>query len=90
VAEGYAVGQVVAAAVTATKGTDNAKIISYLHSGQAFSTVQGSVKFDSQGKNGSAAAFIFQWQKDATYKQVLPVGSAGAVPILATKPNWAS
>ena len=90
VAEAYSVGQVMAAAVTATKGTANKAIISYLHGGTTLSTVQGSVKFDAQGKNGSAAAFVFQWQKDATYKQVLPLGSAGAVPILATKPNWAS
>jgi ABC-type branched-subunit amino acid transport system substrate-binding protein len=88
VAEGYAVGQVMAAAVTATNGTVNAKIISYLHSGQTLSTVQGSVKFDSLGKNGIAAAFIFQWQKDTTYKQVLPVGSSGSVPIINPKPNW--
>ncbi len=88
VAEGYAVGQVMAAAVTATKGADNAKIISYLHSGVTLSTVQGPVKFDSQGKNGAAAAFIFQWQKDATYKQVLPLGSTGAVAIINPKPNW--
>jgi branched-chain amino acid transport system substrate-binding protein len=90
VAEGYSVGQVMAAAVTATKGTDNKAIISYLHNGTTLSTVQGSVKFDSQGKNGAAAAFVFQWQKDTTFKQVLPVGSAGSVAILATKPNWAS
>jgi branched-chain amino acid transport system substrate-binding protein len=88
VAEGYAVGQVMAAAVTATKGAGNAKIISYLHSGVTLSTVQGPVKFDSQGKNGAAAAFIFQWQKDATYKQVLPLGSTGAVAIINPKPNW--
>jgi branched-chain amino acid transport system substrate-binding protein len=90
VAEAYSVGQVMAAAVTATKGTANKAIISYLHSGQPLSTVQGSVKFDSQGKNSAAAAFVFQWQKDATFKQVLPVGSSGSVPIIATKPNWAS
>jgi branched-chain amino acid transport system substrate-binding protein len=90
VAEAYSVGQVMAAAVTAIKGTDNKAIISYLHSGVTLSTVQGPVKFDAQGKNGTAAAFVFQWQKDATYKQVLPVGAAGSVPILATKPNWAS
>lgn len=88
VAEGYAVGQVMAAAVTATKGLENAKIISYLHSGVTLSTVQGSVKFDSQGKNGAAAAFVFQWQKDATYKQVLPLGSTGSVAIINPKPNW--
>ncbi|HEX9624147.1 MAG TPA: amino acid ABC transporter substrate-binding protein [Streptosporangiaceae bacterium] len=88
VAEGYAVGQVMAAAVAATNGTENAKIISYLHSGVTLSTVQGSVKFDSQGKNGAAAAFIFQWQQDTTYKQVLPIGSTGSVPIINPKPNW--
>src|SRR6266567_6913071 len=88
VAEGYAVGQVMAAAVTATNGTANAKIISYLHSGQTLSTVQGSVKFDPLGKNGAAAAFIFQWQKDTTYKQVLPIGSTGSVPIINPQPNW--
>jgi hypothetical protein len=33
---------------------------------------------------------VFQWQKDATYKQVLPVGMAGSVAIINPKPNWAS
>jgi branched-chain amino acid transport system substrate-binding protein len=88
VAEAYAVGQVAAAAVNETKGTDNKAIISYLHSGAAISTVQGQVKFDAEGKNGAAAAFVFQWQKDATYKQVLPVGTAGSVTIINPKPNW--
>ena len=90
VAEGYAVGQVAALAVTATGGTSNAKIISYLHNGVTLSTVQGPVKFDSLGKNGAAAAFVFQWQRDTTFKQVLPAGAAGSVAIIATKPNWAS
>jgi branched-chain amino acid transport system substrate-binding protein len=90
VAEAYAVGQVMAQAVTATGGTDNAKIKQYLHSGTTLSSVQGPVKFDSLGENGAAAAFVFQWQKDATFKQVLPAGATGSVPIIATKPNWAS
>jgi branched-chain amino acid transport system substrate-binding protein len=90
VAEGYAVGQVAAQAVTATKGTDNAKIISYLHSGVTLSSVQGPVKFDELGKNSAAAAFVFQWQKDTTYKQVLPVSTTGSVPIINPKPNWTS
>ncbi|HEX5296840.1 MAG TPA: amino acid ABC transporter substrate-binding protein [Streptosporangiaceae bacterium] len=88
VAEGYAVGQVAAAAVNATKGTDNKAIISYLHSGVTINTVQGPVKFDSEGRNGAAAAFVFQWQKDTTYKQVLPLGTTGSVPIINPKPNW--
>jgi branched-chain amino acid transport system substrate-binding protein len=90
VAEGYAVGQVAAAAVNATKGTDNKAIIAYLHSGVTINTVQGPVKFDSEGRNAAAAAFVFQWQKDTTYKQVLPVGTTGSVPIINPKPNWTS
>jgi branched-chain amino acid transport system substrate-binding protein len=91
VAEAYAVGQVMAQAVTATGGTTNAKIISYLHSGQTLNTVQGPVKFDSLGENNAAAAFVFQWQTGGTdFKQVLPVGATGSVSIIATKPNWTS
>jgi branched-chain amino acid transport system substrate-binding protein len=89
VAEAYAVGQVVAQAVTATGGTDNSKIISYLHSGVTLNSVQGPVKFDALGENGAAAAFIFQWQK-SSFNQVLPVGDPGSNPIIATKPAWTS
>jgi len=91
VAEGYAVGQVAAQAVIATKGTDNAKIITYLHSGVTLSSVQGPVRFDNFGKNSSAAAFTFQWQQQGTaYKQILPVSTAGSVPVINPKPNWTS
>ncbi len=91
VAEAYSVGQVMAQAVKATSGTDNAKIISYLHSGVTLSTVQGPVKFDELGKNSSAAAFTFQWQSGGTeFKQVLPEAASGSVPIINPKPNWAS
>ncbi|HEX3958943.1 MAG TPA: amino acid ABC transporter substrate-binding protein [Trebonia sp.] len=90
VAEAYSVGQVVAAAVTANGGTDNAKIISYLHSGVTLSTVQGPVKFDSLGENSAADAFIFQWQSGGKFIQVLPAAAPGSVAILATKPAWAS
>ncbi len=47
VAEAYSVGQVAAQAVKATDGTDNAKIISYLHSGVTLTSVQGPVHFNS-------------------------------------------
>jgi branched-chain amino acid transport system substrate-binding protein len=91
VAEAYSVGQVMAQAVTATGGTANAKIISYLHSGVTLNTVQGPVKFDELGKNSSAAAFTFQWQSNGTeLKQVLPTSAAGSVPIINPKPNWSS
>jgi branched-chain amino acid transport system substrate-binding protein len=87
VAEAYSVGQVMAQAVAATRGTDNAKIIAYLHSGVGLTSVQGLVKFDALGENGAAAAFIFQWQK-GNYRQVLPSATTGSVSIAVTKPPW--
>ncbi len=91
VAEAYSVGQVVAQAITAVGSVDNAKIISYLHSGATLTTVQGSAKFDALGENADADAFVFQWQSNGTkFVQVLPAASPGSVPILATKPAWAS
>lgn len=85
VAEAYSVGEVMAQAVTGTKGLDNAKIISYLHS-HTMTSVQGSVKFDAVGQNLAATAFVFQWQK-ANFVQVLPAGS-GSVPVVYPKPDW--
>jgi branched-chain amino acid transport system substrate-binding protein len=80
VAEAYSVGQIVAQAVTATGGTDNAKIIAYLHSGKTLTSVQGPVRFDALGENGAAAAFVFQWQQ-GKFVQVLPTmpGSSGVI-----------
>jgi branched-chain amino acid transport system substrate-binding protein len=90
VAEAYAVGQVVQQAITHNGSVDNAKIISYLHSGATLQTVQGTVKFDSLGENSSAAAFVFQWQNNGSkYVQVLPEGGV-SVPIITTKPAWTS
>jgi branched-chain amino acid transport system substrate-binding protein len=88
VAEAYSVGQVIAQAVTATRGTDNAEIIAYLHSGVELNSVQGTVKFDALGENGAAAAFVFQWQKGNFDEVLTPAGTTGSVPILATKPPW--
>ena len=51
VAEAYSPGEVVADAVKATQGTDNVRIIGYLHSGVTLQTVQGPVKFQSDGQN---------------------------------------
>jgi hypothetical protein len=69
---------------------DNAKIISYLHSGVMLQTVQGPAKFSSNGQNTVAQKFIFQWQNGSNFTQVLPVGSAGSVSVLNPKPNWGS
>jgi len=87
VAEAYSVGQVAAQAVKATGGTDNKKIIAYLHGGTTLSSVQGPVKFDSLGRNGAATTYIFQWQ-NGKYVPVLPVGTAGSATILNPKPAW--
>jgi branched-chain amino acid transport system substrate-binding protein len=87
VAEGYGVGQVAAQAVRATGGTDQAKIIKYLHSGVTLSSVQGPVQFNSLGMNIKPVVFVFQWQS-GNYAQVLPEGAPGSVQILFPKPNW--
>lgn len=90
VAEAYGVGQVAEAAVKATKGFTNKKIIQYLHSGKTFTTVQGPVKFDSVGKNVAGLVFEFQWQTGASkFNQVLPTGAPGTVDAPTyPKPNW--
>jgi branched-chain amino acid transport system substrate-binding protein len=88
VAEAYSVGEVAAAAVTATKGTDNAKIIRYLHSGVTIPTVQGPAQFSSVGENTKATMFIFQWQPTGKFVQVLPASATGSQPILNPKPHW--
>jgi branched-chain amino acid transport system substrate-binding protein len=88
VAEAYSVGQITAAAATATKGTDNKKIIAYWHSGVTIPTVQGPVKFNSSGQNTVAQKFIFQWQKGGNFAQVLPSSASGSVSVINPKPNW--
>jgi len=85
VAEAYAVGQVVAQAVTKDGNLDNAELISTLHSG-TFNSVQGPVKFDSTGQNTAAAAFLFQWQSGQLIP-VFPADQAKAAPEYP-KPNW--
>jgi len=87
VAEAYSVGQIMEQAVIATGGTNNAKIIAYLHSGVTLKSVQGNVTFDALGENGAAAAFVFQWQ-NGQFDQVLPLGTTGSVGIISTKPAW--
>lgn len=69
VAEAYSVGQVLEQAVNKVQSIDNAKLIALLHSSEVFNTVQGSVRFDSKGRNMLAIAYLFQWQSG----QFLPV-----------------
>jgi branched-chain amino acid transport system substrate-binding protein len=87
VAEAFSVGEVTAQAVQATHGFDQAKIISYLHSGVTLQSVQGPVHFDSLGENVSATIFIFQWVH-GTFEQVLPVSDPGSTKVEFPKPPW--
>jgi branched-chain amino acid transport system substrate-binding protein len=94
VAESYSAGEVLADAVTATHGTNQAKLAAYMHS-HRFQTVVGPARFSAVGANTAAiqAATIFQWQPGAggtgaQFVQVLPGPPAtGAVKIMATRPG---
>ena len=90
VAEAYAVGQVAAAAVRATGGFNNAKIIKYLHSGVQLSTVLGGAKFGKWGDNPQMTAYTFQWQgaTGTKFVQVNPVNDPNSVKIVFPKPVW--
>jgi branched-chain amino acid transport system substrate-binding protein len=89
VAEAYSAGEVLADAVTATKGLNNAKIISYLHNlTTALQTAQGPVKFTPIGQNTAQTGFIYQWQSGGRFNQVLPTNQPGSVSIVTTKPPW--
>src|SRR5487761_2067217 len=90
VAEAYAVGQVAAAAVKATGGFDNAKIIKYLHSGVVLTTVLGKTKFNALGMNPYMTAYTFQWQGVTGNKfvQIAPAGDPNTVKAVFPKPVW--
>jgi branched-chain amino acid transport system substrate-binding protein len=87
VAEAYSVGQVLAQAVQATKGFDQAKITSYLKSGATLNSVQGPVKFDGLGENTAQKTLTFQWQNGALV-QSIPTSTPGATPPIYPKPAW--
>lgn len=89
VAEAFSAGQVLAQAVTHNKSLSNSKLQSYLHSGATFQSVQGPVKFGSDGQNIGATPYIFQWQKGAIVP-VLPPTGADIKPIENPKPAWGS
>ena len=87
VAEAFATGQVLTQAVDHIKSTSNSALEAYLHSGVTFQSVQGPVKFASDGENESATPFVFQWQ-NGTLQDILPAGVASPKPAVAVKPAW--
>jgi branched-chain amino acid transport system substrate-binding protein len=87
VAEGYSTGQVLAQAVKATHGFNQAKIIKYLKSGVTLNSVQGPVKFNQLGENLAQKTLTFQWQ-NGKLVQAIPTNAAGSVPPQYPKPAW--
>ncbi|HKD76665.1 MAG TPA: amino acid ABC transporter substrate-binding protein [Ktedonobacterales bacterium] len=86
VPEAYSVGEVVQQAVTENGSLDQAKLIQKLHSG-TFTSVQGTVKFDSTGQNTAALSYLFQWQ-GGNLVPIYPAGTLGAKQPEYPKPNW--
>ena len=87
VAEAYSAGEVLADAVTATKSLEQQADHQYLHSGVTLQTVQGPVKFQSDGENLAGQAFIFQWQNNGQFIPVLGPDTGTKGPI-AQKPGF--
>ena len=94
VAEAYSAGQVMANAVDSV-GLSQAKIIAFLHSrGTQVNTVQGLaqwgryVKGKPAGQNLKASSFVFQWQGNARFVQVLSLQGKPSSHIVVLKPQW--
>jgi branched-chain amino acid transport system substrate-binding protein len=79
VAEAFSVGQVFLQAATKINSINNTRLITELHSGVTFQTVQGDVKFDPTGQNTLGTGYLFQWQK-GTLVSVYPASQASATP----------
>lgn len=58
---GFAAGQVLASAVTATNSLDHAKLAEYMHS-HSFSTVVGEIAFGPDGEWVKPRSIVSQWQ----------------------------
>jgi branched-chain amino acid transport system substrate-binding protein len=88
VAESYSAGELLAAAVTATRGVNQQSIANWLHA-HTVQTVIGQVKFAADGENTNAlqSATIFQWQPNEQFVQVLGK-SPGNKQIVNPKPPW--
>ena len=83
--EAYSTMQVLEQAVKKTNSVDNAKLIQELHS-NIFNTLEGAVKFASNGENSVGVAFLFQWLNGQLIV-VYPDTSAQQNP-LYPKPHW--
>ena len=86
-AEAYAAGEVLAAAIKATGGVDNAKLISWLHANKVQS-IEGNFGWDAAGRPLGGTFDMIQWQ-NGHLVIAWPAGVAtnGTKPTIP-KPNW--
>jgi len=86
-AEAYAAGEVLAAAIKATGGVDNAKIISWLHANKVQS-VEGKFGWDAAGRPQGGSFDLIQWQNGhLNIVWPLDVATNGTKPTIP-KPTW--
>ena len=83
--QAYSVLQVLQQAIVKAKSINNATLIQMLRA-NTFQSVQGPVKFNSDGENTQASAYLFQWQKGSLLP-VYPLANAQGTPEYP-KPNW--
>jgi len=85
--QAYSVLQVLKQAIDKAQSIDNAKLMQVLRT-NTFQSVQGPAKFDGDGENTLAAAYLFQWQH-GNLTPVYPPTDALDTPEYP-KPNWPS
>jgi branched-chain amino acid transport system substrate-binding protein len=86
-AEAYAAGEVLAAAINATGGVDNAKIITWLHAHKVQS-VEGKFGWDAAGRPQGGTFDLIQWQSGhLNIVWPLNVATNGTKPTIP-KPSW--
>jgi len=83
--QAWSVMQVMQQAIEKTNSIDNTKLMNELHT-DTFQTVQGPVKFQSDGENSLAVPFLYQWQSGSLIP-VYPANDAQSNPVFP-KPNW--
>jgi len=85
--QAYSVLQVLNQAIDKAQSIDNAKLIQILRT-NTFQSVQGPIKFNGDGENTLATAYLFQWQ-NGNLTPVYPAEDALGTPEYP-KPNWPS
>ncbi len=83
--QAYATGQVLEQAVNKIHSINNAALMQELRK-DTFNSLQGPVRFQADGQNSAAVAYLFQWQKGQLIP-VYPSNQAAANPLFP-KPAW--